>query len=236
MGDDELISLLRDSATLPRDRLPGCPDEHQVAAYVDGDLGAEDHQAFEAHLSGCDACLGLVASLSRQLPATVEDAFLPVVRAPAATRVRSAWQDWTRQAPKWAAAALVLLTIPALVRIGTVSDREDVPNPSSAERTTRNSAPASSPLRVLSPRPNDTVDAAALIVRWTELPGSPDYTVSIVTESGDLVAEGRVSGREWRPGPNVNLVRGGRYFVQVDAYPSARMSVGSDHVPFSVTE
>lgn len=39
------------------------PWTDRLSEYVDGDLGAEERRALEAHLSGCDACAGVVTEL-----------------------------------------------------------------------------------------------------------------------------------------------------------------------------
>lgn len=42
--------------------LGACPDENQIAGFLDGTLGVEDSSALEAHLDGCDACRSVVAA------------------------------------------------------------------------------------------------------------------------------------------------------------------------------
>ena len=81
-----------------------------------------------------------------------------------------------------------------------------------------------------------TVDARQLVVRWEAIPGSRYYEVRIVTEAGDVITEQRVMDTEWRPPGDLNLSPGVEYFVHVDAYPSEAKTIGSDHIPFRVSD
>ena len=103
-------------------------------------------------------------------------------------------------------------------------------------RTTRSLAPSTSALQVLYPSPGMTVDARRLVVRWEAIPGSRYYEVRIVTESGDVITEQRVMATEWRPPGDLNLTPGAEYFVHVDAYPSEAKTIGSDHIPFRISD
>jgi hypothetical protein len=91
-------------------------------------------------------------------------------------------------------------------------------------------------LQVLSPGAGAVVDARRLSFRWTEVAGTPYYDVRIVTDAGDVVVRQRVSGTAWEPAAQLNLRPGAEYFVHIDAYPSGDKAVGSDHVPFRVSD
>ena len=232
MNPQDLTSLLRASDGSRRDRTPECPDEHWIAAYVDGTLGPEESEQLELHLADCDACIALVGLLSRELSAGE----LPPVAESELVRARSLAKPspgpWKRHAPQWAAAAMVVVSIPVLVHLSQLENGGSDPQNAPAERVTRSVEPGHSPFEVLYPRAGMTVDPQRLSVRWTEIEGSDYYDIRIVSESGDLVVEQRVTGTEWRPASPLILDPGAEYFVQVDAYPAEGKAVGSSHVPF----
>ena len=67
MSPNDLTSLLRRARTGHPERTPACPDEEQIAAYVDGTIEPEAREPLELHLADCDACIALVGLLE---PAT----------------------------------------------------------------------------------------------------------------------------------------------------------------------
>jgi anti-sigma factor RsiW len=56
---------------VPNEELDPHPDEHAIAAYVDGGLLAEDRAVMDAHLSGCAGCRAEVVDVSRTLRTAV---------------------------------------------------------------------------------------------------------------------------------------------------------------------
>ena len=227
MTPDELSSLLRASHTDCPGPDPACPDEHSVAAYVDGTLTNDDRESLELHLADCSHCLALVGLLSRERSVAASEP----VPEPAIARARTLAQAGARRgrpfAPQWAAAAVVVLAAAALVRFAVLPQSGDVP-------TTR-TAPSPG-LSLLSPSPGTTLGRNQLTVRWTPVPGAHYYDVRVVTDVGDVVTEEQVTGTEWRPGNPASLQPGLEYFVHVDAYVSEGKSIGSEHVSFRVSE
>jgi len=233
MGPTKLTSLLRASSGAVRERGTSCPDEEQLAAYVDGGLPPDDAERLESHLADCDACIALVGLLSRQRVEPVAHATPQPELARPDEVLRPQRRSWRRFAPHLAAAAAVLVTISALTNLlqlqGTGSP--DVPG----ERATRNGSDVEPQLHVLYPTTGITLDAGHLRFRWSAVEGSRYYEVRIVSESGDLIREERVTGTEWQPADPLDLRPGVEYFVQVDAYPGEAKTVSSEHVPFRVT-
>ena len=236
MTPDELSSLLRASPTNSPGRGPACPDEHAIAAFVDGTLGTDAREPLETHLADCTHCLALVGLLSRGRAAhATESAPEPaIVRARALAQPRS--RHWRPFAPQWAAAAVAVLAMAALVRLSQPSgptadsgERSDVP-------TTRTGTATLPGLRLLSPSPGTTVSRKQLIFRWTAVPGTHYYDVRVVTDAGDVVTEEHVTGTEWRLKNPTALRPGLEYFVHVDAYVSDGKAIGSEHVSFHVSE
>jgi len=236
MDPQKLTSLLRATAGGPRDRTPDCPGEELLASYVDGALEPAEAEQLEMHLADCDPCVAVVVFLSREHD---KGLFKPVPEtdlARARQLVKPVPSRWTRFAPPgWAAAAMVLISILAVTQYSRLSGVDVGPQVSPGERTTRSAFPGRATLQVLAPGAGAIVDEKRLAFRWSEIPGSRYYDVRIVTDTGDLVAEERVTGTEWRPADSISLKPGTEYFVHIDAYPSKAKTVSSDHVPFSVS-
>jgi len=236
MNLDHLTSLLAAGVADDPTRSLACPDEHQIAGYVDGAPDIAAREQVELHLADCRRCLAVVVLLFRERDADsiqpVPDAAVAPTRALVTKRPQPRW----RMAPQWAAAAALVLAVPLLFQTGRNLDRgvegQGRPEPS----VTRTLAPTATGLQVLAPGDGASVDPRRLSFRWTEVPGSPHYDVRIVTDAGDVVIQQRVIGTAWRLPAQLNLQPGAEYFVRIDAYPSGDKVVSSDHVPFRVSD
>ena len=234
MHPEDLTSLLRLAAAGERQRTAACPDDHQIAAYVDGTLEPKVCEQLELHLADCIACTGLVGILSRQRDIASEEPVSELTLTRARRYGKKVLQRWTHYVPHLTAAAVVLFSVSILMHFAQVEDPGTEPQITPEQPVTR-SVPANEPqLQVLSPTAGMTVNASELVFRWTEIPGSRFYEVRIVTESGELVSERRVVKTEWRPTGELDLHPGAEYFVHVDAYPSEARTLSSDHVPFRI--
>jgi hypothetical protein len=236
MNPDELASMLGNGAGRATNRTAVCPDEEQIAAYVDGTLESATSERLELHLADCAPCLELVGLLSRERDMPVTETVPEQLLDQARTRVNAKPRRWLHQAPQWAAAAMLLVSVPLLLHSGRNMDRGNEGQGRPAERTTRNIGTSVSGLQVLAPVAGVALDPRALNFSWTPVAGSPYYDVRIVSDAGDLVVQQRVTGTEWRPQAPLNLVPGAEYFVHVDAYPSGDKAMGSEHIPFRVTD
>jgi len=228
MDDRKLQALFRRASSQTWEWAPLCPDEHDIAAYVDGMIRESAREEMQLHLADCERCTLLVGTLSRL---EIESADLVPAETMERARqlVRPQHDRWQRYLPHLAAAAVLVLAV------GVVFNQwQEAPVQSESEyRTTRGIAEPSQ-MEVLSPAAGAGVDAAELEVRWTAVPGTRYYLVRIVTGSGALVTEERVTEARWRPGSAVPLESGQEYYVRVEAYPAAGPSTGSIHVPFTV--
>lgn len=236
MNRDHLTSLLAAGAADDPRRSPACPDEHQIAGYVDGGLDEAAHAQVELHLADCRCCLALVGLLCGERHADaiepVPDERVAQARALVTKRPQRRW----RLAPQWAAAATLVLAVPLLLQLGRNLEGgvegQERPDPA----TTRTIASTATELQVLSPGAGTAVDARRLSFHWMEISGTPYYDVRIVTDAGDVVIQRRVTSTTWRPPVQLKLRPGADYFVHIDAYPSGDKAVSSDHVPFRVSE
>jgi anti-sigma factor RsiW len=236
MSPDHLPSLLAAGPMDDECRSLACPDEHQIAGFVDGGLDADARERVERHLADCGYCLALVGLLCRERDA---EAIVPAPQeVPAQTSTQATKRPRRRWhlAPPWAAAAALVLAVPLLLQLGRNLDRgvegQGRPDPSA----TRTLASPAVGLQVLAPGAGAAVDPRQMSFRWTEVSGTPYYDVRIVTDAGDVVVQQRVTGTTWRPPAQLNLQPGAEYFVHIDAYPSGDKAVSSDHVLFRVAD
>lgn len=236
MSTDRLTALLAAGATAAPERSPDCPDEHQIAGYVDGGLDSAAREQVQLHLADCAGCLQLVGMLCRERDSTIVEPVAPdLLEKSRAAATRPAGRAWWL-APQWAAAAAIVLAVPLLVQVGRNLDRGTEGQGRPEPAVTRSFAAKANGLQVLVPGAGSLVDVDGLSFRWTEMPGSPYYDVRIVTDDGDVVVRERVTGTTWQPPARVRLQPGAEYFVHVDAYPSGDKAVSSDHVPFRVSD
>jgi anti-sigma factor RsiW len=238
MNPDRLIDLLAANSADDPPGSPPCPDEHQVAGYVDGGLDEVARAQFESHLADCGHCQALVGLLCRErkdgrlAPMPGEVAGPGDAHATPQARRPRLW----RPAPQWAAAAAVVLAVPLLLQVSRNVDRGEEGQGRPVTPATRTLASTSIAVQVLSPEAGSATPARELSFRWTEVAGSPFYDVRIVTDAGDVVIQQRVTGTAWKLPAQLNLQSGAEYFVHVDAYPSGDKAVSSDHVPFRVAD
>lgn len=236
MHPEHLTSLLAAGAEEDPGRSPACPDEHQIAGYVDGGLGPAARNQIEGHLADCGHCLALVGLLCReQRAAAIEPVPDVVLQQARALKTKVPQRRW-RLAPQWAAAAALVLAVPLLFQLDRNPDRDIEGQGGPAPPATRALASAAEGLQVLSPGAGTTIGSQRLWFQWTEVPGTPYYDVRIVTDAGDVVIQRRVTGTTWRPSAELALKPGSEYFVHIDAYPSGDKSVSSEHVPFRVSD
>jgi hypothetical protein len=236
MNSDHLRSLLAAGAAEDPQRSPTCPDEHQIAGYVDGGLDEAARDLVGLHLADCAHCLALVALLCRERVAEESEPAPREIAAHARARVSVRPQRWWRFAPQWAVAAALVLAVPVLLQIGRNLDRGAEGQGRPEPAATRTLTSTGEGLQVLTPGAGTAVDARALSFRWTEVSGTPYYDVRIVTDVGDVVIQQRVTGTSWRPPAQLNLQPGAEYFVHIDAYPSGNKAVSSGHLPFRVLD
>jgi len=232
---------------LPRTHRFHCPDEHEIAAYVDQQLIGAERERVESHLANCDSCLRQVGFLVKesQLPAESVPTFLVDRAKKLDTKVHTSSPfGW-----KW-------LTVPAgiaLIAIGLLIWREARPNseenstivataqqPSAADvrdrgRTeadtaVRSISPLASLPHVLSPKPGVIVHASDFIIHWEAIPSATAYEVRVVTADGDLVWSTRVHENSTKA--SQVLRPGMKYFLWVRAFLADGKTEKSDAVGF----
>ena len=224
---DKLKTLLTQSGDTI-ERQPDCPDDYHLASYMEGGLSERDHIHFESHLADCAFCMERVGILGRAGESESADV------VPQHIQTVSDKPAWSRRAPRWATAAVVVLAV------GFIADRlssgrvSSVPEESlSPTVVSERSIEAVSPFpEILSPLEGSLVDPEQFVFRWKEVPGSLFYDIRIVSDDGAQIARQRVWDTQWSLTPETPLQAGAEYFVRVDAFVSEGKAVSSEHTVF----
>ena len=243
MKHEKIPARIRFLSTITAERSPECPDDHQIAAAVDGQLQWSDRDSFERHVADCDFCVARIGALTRL---SAEDAPAPVSDITLARARRFGKRTGlTRQAPRWAAAAVVVLAVTFAFDRYSSNDgatessevsRPPVAKPLTNFRQSRNIDPGALRPGILTPREGEVIDVSKTLFHWTEIPGSLYYDIRIVTLDGNMVWQDRVDNTQWGLPGQLELEPGAEYYVRVDAYLAEAKSVSSRHVLFTVKE
>ena len=233
---------------LPRSHRFHCPDEHQLAAYIDQQLIGVERERVESHLAKCDACLQQVGFL-------VKHSHVPLESAPSwlvhrAKVLKAAPLEKASFGLKWVSVA----TASTVLAIGLLMWREARPNregqpgliakspePSSfaipekekpeADTAVRSVSSADTDPLVLSPHAGAVIRDSDFTIRWKAIPNAAIYEVSIVTADGDLVWRKQVHENAVIP-PKQTIRAGNKYFVWVRAWLANGKTQQSAAVPF----
>jgi hypothetical protein len=218
----------------PRTHRFHCPDEHDLAAYVDQQLIGAERERVESHLAKCDCCLQLVGFIMKQSQVVVSSAPASLVHR--AEQLESEAHEDAPFAWKWVSVAAAI----AIVAIGVVVSRKARRNieehsaivataqqqsapilrdkvKSGTDAAVRSVSPPASLPVVLSPQPGAIVHASDFSIRWEAVPNAVAYEVRVVTADGDLVWHERVRENSVNP-PKQTLRPGMKYFVWVRAW------------------
>lgn len=225
------------------ERTPQCLDDHQIAAAVDGNLNWSDRDSFERHVADCTFCVTRLGTLNRLSTEPAREPVADITLAHARRLLQRA--RIKRYAPRWAAAAVVVLAVTLAFDRYSSNDSGAESSASSLSpvatqgvnfRQSRNiDADALRP-NILAPLDGVSIDVSTARFRWTEIPGSLYYDIRIVTGDGDMVWQDRVTDTEWGLPGHLDLEPGAEYYVRVDAYLAETKSVNSRHVLFKIME
>ncbi len=100
--------------------------------------------------------------------------------------------------------------------------------------TVRNSAISASTLSVVAPAENATLSRQDLEFRWQAVPGSLYYEVSVMTDDGTVVWQGRADGTSARLPDGQRLEAGAWYFVRIRAHLAGGETIRSAAVSFHI--
>ena len=257
MDEKKLGRMLRAKKITVLSRGWRCPDETQIAGYVDGRLAASDKNRLDGHLAGCDYCLGQVAALLRLEGAATPDNVPPALLARARDLVPAPAPPSVWPVVRWGAVAAATACIAVVTTVwihrqesetfvpappATQSPATSAPAlpavapPATTPREIRTVKPAGPSLELLAPREGLALAPETLDFRWTRVPGNLYYEVRVMTAEGDLVWEGRAEGNQTRLPENVQLVSGTKYFVSVRAFLPDGKTLTSPVVGFAARE
>lgn len=225
MDRKRLISRLRQYVRKGEETTRFCPDDLEISGFVDGTLSDSTRNHIEHHLPDCQACINRVGLLTRLLRGQSADDPDRTAEVPARNRARAA--------PKWAAAASVFITIGYLA--GSSSFIANAP-PESGFRATRTLGSEASASEFISPSAAFDRERDALVIRWTEVPGSLFYEVRVVSDVGNFVGAKRMTDTEWAIDEELGLEPDREYFVRVDAFLTDAKPVSSPFVAVTIRE
>lgn len=64
MNHEQITERIRNLRAQVAEPSPTCPDDHQIAAAVDGKLNRADRDAFDRHVADCDFCVARIGMLN----------------------------------------------------------------------------------------------------------------------------------------------------------------------------
>ncbi len=233
-----------------------CPDEAELAAFLEDKLVGQAKGRMVHHLADCSHCLAQIAELSRlqagEPPVEVPAALLARARGLAETAHPGASRPLVRWGAIAAAAACVALVVattyrqppppPALgpsspaARQETISTPLATPPQAEPRRAIRNLPNRAAVPRLLYPREGSIVAPGGIEFRWQNVPGALYYDIRVVTEDGDVIWESRAEKAEARLPSDVQLTAGQRLFVRVRAWLAEGKTVTSRVVRFRVKD
>lgn len=243
MSMDDFVNteLLKLQSAGLTDRTPFCSEDRQLAEYFDGVLADDERHALERHLADCSFCLARVGALGR-LESTQTAKRVPEdVLATAKQMTQKGRPRWARQAPAWAAAAVLTLALASMIdRNGeTVNEQGVVPPAISGVPygvgQLRNVEWAGQKLDVVFPAPDAEVGAGT-VIRWSEIPGNTQYNIFILTSEGDVLWTERLAATEWAIAQAPSISAGDTYYFRVEALLSDGRTISSKHRAFRMAD
>lgn len=244
MNLDELTDLLKQQSA-PAERQVDCPDDYDIAAYMDGGLGGQEHQQLEMHLADCDFCLQRVGLLGRAIEDESENTVPELLLARSVRLVPSSRNPIFKKilpgSQRWAAAAILVLVVSGLLfnQESIRFDPQEAPSQGELSDTAqqqRNIGSISRVPNLISPVEGSTIDPASHSFTWLPVQNSLYYQVRIVSEEGDLLWQERLKDTQWQLPVQLELEADSEYFVRVDAFLTEIKSLNSDYVVFKIED
>lgn len=215
----ELLQWHQREVTSPGDT---CPEETELAAYFEGALAGRARGQIGDHVADCDRCVQILRVLADTTTDTVQDSrfgpFADEVRASGPRGAREA-----RLAVRYWAAAAVLIVAAGLVIWQATND----PPVSSVRQLPSISDSLQAP-QLLWPTAGSALVQPESVVRWSSVPESLGYTVTLLDANGLLLWEERASSTEIRL-PALDLVPDQAYFLQIRSHLRSGKSLRSGH-------
>lgn len=235
MREPEISPLIPPASASGTRRGGGCPDDAQLADWVDGGLLPEVRERLVNHLADCDFCCGQVGFLSRArgMGPPPEVPLHLLAAAKAGRSWGPGWlSGWLRPIPVAAAAAVAAGLLLAMLVASPWGRSWPLPVGSEGDRVVRTvRGPAGAPL-IVRPVEGESLSRGALELKWEEAPGALFYTVQLVDAKGDVAWEGRSDGTHLAVPSGAALAPGQSYFAWVIAHLRSGTIVRSPAVGF----
>jgi len=231
-------------------RTEHCLKPEALAAFLDGRSGHKEFSAQQEHLADCPFCLQQLARISRsredEAAASVPHELLQQAEALGAGATDADQEEtkpirgraWFGSIPAAVAMAAVLVlavgVLPLTFNTATPPGAAPIGATPAQIPTTRYADTGAINPRVLAPIADSVIVPAEQVFRWTEVPGSLFYDVSLVDPDGEVLLRERVETTRWLIPDNLALQAGGEYYVRVDAYLDDEQFLSSEHVAFRV--
>lgn len=255
MAEEELKAMFRKDGRNRSlaSRAWNCPNDEDIAAYLDGNVDITTRRRVEFHLASCTDCRGLVAAVMKMkesdspaLPLQLKDKALALA-APRSRSIR--WALWPAVAAGAACALVIGLWVrgpqqesvlpsafpPTVTPAPTViAKSEPAPAPHQPNgELERNLAAASHLPALVFPQKNSVLTPQQLEFKWKAIPQSRYYEIRLVTADGDLVWTAQSESLKLKPPSDLRL-KEGAYFVWISAYVEGGSVQKSVPVPFLV--
>jgi hypothetical protein len=231
-----LIQLLHHHERTIGDATADCPDDEKLAALFHNKAGQQSGEVFNRHLSDCPYCRARTGVIAQAQSVSETEDVPPEMLEKAIRLVDATPAKQRRQAPLWAAAAIVAVALAVVFDPQTEPAAiNEIPATVTEPRPLRNIDQISPRPMILAPANGTQVSKDQLLLRWTRVPGSLYYDVRLVDARGFVLWTDRVQDTERRILPaELQLAVEQPYFVRVDAYLAEAKSVGSEHVLFTI--
>jgi hypothetical protein len=238
MKDTNFTQGLNYSGKSP-ERTPHCPDEYQLVTIAGAGMAIIDDEKLNAHLSTCEHCIERLADLIR-IRGLDNGEPVPALLKARANRLGRATKI-PFEAPRWAAAAVVVLAVGMVFNLATNRQQDpqvvseinqpviEVPHFRSIDKQIMRP-------EILVPVLGQTLPVNEPNFEWTAVQGSLYYDVRLVSAEGEMIWEERVKATSRKLPVQLQLQAGTDYYLRVDAYLAEAKRVSSRHVLFSTEE
>jgi hypothetical protein len=264
MDEKELTNLLRSQDFKQGGRTWRCPDENQLAAYVNGQ--ALDRQKLEKHLADCKACLETTTFLVTEFDDSelVPPALLTRARSLGERRRANKWnwgwtaagasacllivasiilwQSWWAKTPKPASDLVAQRNESPLPPREPPANNESVVSPHAVKPKVKETQTpsvrgtnAGPKLLLIFPREGSTVRLPLQPIRWLPIPDATFYEVKVVTLDGAAVTAPSTNETELLLSTDA-VTAGSTYYVTVVAHLRGNRTIRSEPVKFRVAE
>ncbi len=238
MNEQDHIDLLQLQTAALTERTRFCPGDQEIAEYFDGDLPQAVHAKFEHHLADCHFCLARIGVLERLENSRANKRVHEEVLATAKQMQRSSPPHRSKIVPAWAAAAVVVIAMFAIISIKepglpveiATGEATSIENVREQLRSLNRDATV---LDIFSPKPGASIGPGSRI-QWAEVSGNLHYNIYVLSNTGDVLWTQRLEGTEWALHESLQLAADSTYYFRVEAQLPDGRNLSSRHLSFRI--